>query len=115
VSVDGGVSFSPRKPRIPAAASDLLRATPGVEGDLWVCRGLGGLAHSTDSGATFTKVGGINSCGAVGLGKAAPDASYPTLYMWGAVGTARGLLRSTDHGRPAGTGSTTMPINMAVR
>jgi xyloglucan-specific exo-beta-1,4-glucanase len=97
VSVDAGVSFVLASQN-PGGGTDLLRTTPGVEGDLWVCRGLGGLAHSTDSGATFTKVPNIASCGAVGLGKAAPDASYPTLYMWGSVGTARGLLRSTDMG-----------------
>lgn len=63
-----------------------------------MCLESNGLNHSTDSGATFTKVGLINSCGTVGLGKAAPDASYPTLYMWGAVGTTRGLMRSVDQG-----------------
>jgi hypothetical protein len=63
-----------------------------------MCLESNGLMHSTDSGATFTKVGVINSCGALGLGKAAPEASYPTLYMWGAVGTKRGLMRSTDQG-----------------
>ena len=34
----------------------------------------------------------------MGLGKAAPDAGYPTLYMWGAVNTKRGLMRSIDQG-----------------
>jgi xyloglucan-specific exo-beta-1,4-glucanase len=63
-----------------------------------VCLDGKGLQHSTDSSATFTKIAGVNNCAAVGLGKAAPDATYPTLYLWGSVGTARGLLRSTDQG-----------------
>ncbi len=97
VSTDGGVSFSP-KALLASGGSNLLRATPGHEGDLWVCLDSKGLSHSTDSGDTFTKVSGINSCSTMGLGRAAPAASYPTLSMWGAVGSTRGLLRSIDQG-----------------
>jgi hypothetical protein len=97
VSTDGGVSFS-AKASLPTGGNSQVRATPGIEGDLWVCLDSKGLSHSVDSGATFTSVGGISSCGAVGLGKEAPDAHYPTLYMWGTVGPSRGLLRSTDKG-----------------
>ena len=97
VSTDGGVSFTPGA-QLSGGGSTFVRATAGLEGDLWMCLGTKGLAHSTDSGATFTKVGQVASCDGVGLGKAAPDASHPTLYMWGAVGSARGLMRSTDQG-----------------
>jgi hypothetical protein len=97
VSTDGGVSFSARA-SLPTGGNSLVRATPGIEGDVWACLGSKGLSHSTDSGATFTSVGGINSCGSFGLGKEAPGASYLTLYMWGNVGASRGLLRSTDKG-----------------
>lgn len=97
VSTDAGVSFSAQAV-LGSGGSTFLRATPGLEGDLWMCLGGSGLSHSIDSGASFTKVAKIASCGAMGLGKAAPDASYPTLYMWGAVGAARGLLRSIDMG-----------------
>ena len=96
-STDGGVSFSP-KAQLARGGSNVVRATPGREGDLWVCLDSQGLSHSTDSGATFTSVGGISSCSVVGLGKEAPNASYPTLYMWGSVGTVRGLMRSIDQG-----------------
>ncbi|WP_177307560.1 cellulose binding domain-containing protein [Pseudoduganella namucuonensis] len=97
VSLDGGVSFNVAA-QLNSGGSDFVRATPGLEGDLWMCLASNGLFHSTDSGASFTKVPKIASCGAVGLGKAAPEASYPSLYMWGSVGTARGLLRSIDQG-----------------
>jgi hypothetical protein len=65
---------------------------------VWACLDGKGLSHSVDSGVTFTSVGGISSCGAVGLGKEAPGTNYPTLYMWGTVGASRGLLRSIDKG-----------------
>lgn len=97
VSTDGGVSFNATA-TLPAGGNSLVRATPGIEGDVWACVGSKGISHSTDSGATFTSVGGIGSCGTMGLGKEAPGASYPTLYMWGMVGTSRGLLRSIDMG-----------------
>ena len=96
-STDGGVSFSP-KAHLTAGGSTFVRAAPGREGDLWVCLDGKGLNHSTDSGATFTKVASVKNCAAVGLGKAAPDATYATLYVWGTVGTATGLLRSSDEG-----------------
>jgi hypothetical protein len=97
VSTDGGVSFSARA-TLSNYGNARLRTTPGIEGDVWACLDWNGLVHSTDSGATFTKVGGVASCTAMGLGKAAPGATYPALYMWGAAGTTRGLLRSTDMG-----------------
>jgi len=97
VSTDGGVSFSV-KATLSTGGNSLLRTTPGIEGDLWVCLGTKGLSHSTDSGVIFASVGGIGSCSAVGLGKEAPGATYPTLYMWGAVGATRGMLRSIDKG-----------------
>lgn len=102
VSTDGGVSFSPKAQLSLYATSEQraapVRATPGREGDLWACMASDGLRHSTDSGATFTPVAGIASCSAMGLGKEAPAATYPTLYMWGAVSSTRGLLRSIDQG-----------------
>lgn len=96
VSNDGGASFAPQgSPGM--GGWKFVAPTPGIEGDVWVCLP-GGLAHSTDSGASFTKAGAVSGCAAVALGKAAPGAGYPTLYMWGTVGAARGMLRSTDRG-----------------
>ena len=97
VSIDGGVSFT-AKASLNVGGSKVIRTVPGREGDLWVCLSGSGLAHSTDSGATFTKIAGVAECGAVGFGKAAPGVDYPTMYMWGKVGTTRGMLRSVDKG-----------------
>ena len=88
----------------------ILRAAPGSEGDLWVCMdgeetwstsgySSNGLAHSTDGGETWSRITTMTGCLSIGLGKAADDADYYTLYMWGeANGDARGIYRSTDMG-----------------
>jgi hypothetical protein len=97
VSSDGGASFAAAAP-LARGGSNLIRAVPGRAGDLWVCLNGGGLVHSLDGGASFSKVASVNACGAVGFGKAAPGASYPAMYMWGTVGSVRGVLRSLDAG-----------------
>ncbi|MGV7207261.1 exo-alpha-sialidase [Oxalobacteraceae bacterium A2-2] len=96
-SSDGGVSFAPRA-RLAPGGSDLVRAAPGHEGDVWVALRAGGLARSTDAGASFALLAAVQDCGAVGFGKAAPGASYPAIYIWGTVGGVRGVFRSTDTG-----------------
>lgn len=98
VSTDGGNSFLPRA-SLASGGSRFITATPGIEGDVWACLSGGGLVHTTDSGATFDKVGSVAACSAVGIGKAAPGATYPTVYIWGTVGSARGVLRSIDKGQ----------------
>jgi hypothetical protein len=97
VSTDGGASFA-AKSALATGGANLIRAVPGREGDVWVCLNGGGLTHTVDSGASFTKAAAVNGCSAVGVGKAAPGAAYPTLYIWGTVGAVHGLLRSTDMG-----------------
>jgi photosystem II stability/assembly factor-like uncharacterized protein len=98
VSTDGGNSFAPRV-SLARGGSRFFTATPGIEGDLWGCLSGAGLVHSVDSGATFGKLASVAACSAVGIGKAAPGSGYPTLYIWGTVGSVRGVLRSTDKGR----------------
>jgi xyloglucan-specific exo-beta-1,4-glucanase len=98
VSADGGASFVPGG-ALAAGGSQRIAVAPGRQGDVWACLSGAGLAHSKDAGATFAKIASVAACGAVGLGKAAPGVDYPTLYMWGSVGTVRGVLRSTDQGK----------------
>ncbi|MBQ5945953.1 exo-alpha-sialidase [Massilia sp. ST3] len=97
-STDGGASFAPRA-SLPAGGSRLVRAAPGREGDLWVALKAGGLVRSLDGGTSFTALEGIDYCGAVGFGKAAPGASYLTIYIWGARKGVRGIYRSLDGGK----------------
>jgi hypothetical protein len=96
-SVDGGASFA-RRATLPAGGSNVIRAAPGREGDVWVPLYGGGLARSLDGGMSFARLAGVSYCGAVGFGKAAQGQRYPTLFIWGTVDGKRGLYRSTDEG-----------------
>jgi hypothetical protein len=100
VSGDGGATFtlSATATGLPTANNaPRPRATPGIEGDLWVATAMG-LRHSTDSGATFAAVGSATAPVALGLGKAGPGASYPSLYLVGTVDQVVGIFRSEDVG-----------------
>ena len=97
VSTDGGVSFAPRA-RLAAGGSRVIRMAPGREGDVWVPLYGGGLARSTDAGASFKALPGVAYCAAVGFGKPAPGTDYPAVYIWGSVGGVRGIHRSLDAG-----------------
>ncbi len=99
VSTDGGASFAATAAQLPSArGSKAIRAVPGRSGDIWVALYDGGLARSTDAGASFANLAGVSYAAAVGFGKAAPGASYPAVYIWGEVGGVRGVFRSTDSG-----------------
>ena len=59
VSTNGGADLHRDRGDRPADASNVqFKAVPGVEGDIWLAGGRRhrGLCHSTNSGATFTKV-----------------------------------------------------------
>ncbi len=106
VSRDGGASFAPAATLASATqARAVVRAAPGRSGDVWVPLYDGGLARTTDAGVSFASLPGVSYAAAVGFGKAAPGASYPTVYIWGTVGGVRGVFRSTD------TGATWLRIN----
>lgn len=97
VSTDGGVSFNAAG-TLASGGSKVIRVTPGVEGHVWVPLQGGGLARSTNSGTSFSTLSNVTYCGAVGLGKTAGGAGYPTLFIWGTVGGVTGIHRSTDQG-----------------
>jgi xyloglucan-specific exo-beta-1,4-glucanase len=98
VSTDGGGSFS-QASKPGAGGSTKPRTVPGVEGDIWIPLNGGGLSRSTNSGATFSKLPDVSQCNAVGFGKAASGASFPTVFIWGKVGTGVvGIYRSIDAG-----------------
>jgi hypothetical protein len=102
VSTDGGASFTATTASgLPNTSWGLrFKAVPGHEGDIWLA-GSGsdnakGLWHSTDSGATFTKVSTVDEADNIGFGKAAPGQTYPALYAFARVGGQRGIFRSDD-------------------
>jgi photosystem II stability/assembly factor-like uncharacterized protein len=97
-SVDAGRGFVAGASFPAGKASKVIRAAPGREGDLWLPLYDGGLARSIDSGKRFAPISHVSYAAAVGFGKAAPGASYPTVYIWGTVAGVRGMFRSTDTG-----------------
>ena len=97
VSTNGGVSFT-NGGTLASGGSKIVRAVPGIEGNVWVALYGGGLARSTNSGASYSNISNVSYCGAVGFGKAAPGATHPTIYIWGTVGGVLGAHRSTDIG-----------------
>jgi photosystem II stability/assembly factor-like uncharacterized protein len=103
VSTDGGFDFAATARGLPTEegfffpAPGNLQAVPGMEGDLWLAAA-GTLFHSTDSGATFARLGSVQEAAALGFGKAAPGAAYPAIFMAGTVQGRPGVFRSADGG-----------------
>ncbi|MGW1672006.1 cellulose binding domain-containing protein [Streptomyces sp. NPDC002324] len=103
VSSDGGATFTASNATgLPSGDSVRFKALPGVKGDVWLAGGATdgayGLWHSTNAGATFTKVSGVEQADTIGFGKAASGASYQTLFTSARIGGVRGIFRSTDKG-----------------
>ncbi|GAA3986647.1 cellulose binding domain-containing protein [Streptomyces plumbiresistens] len=103
VSSDGGATFTASSAMgLPAGDSVRFKALPGTKGDVWLAGGASdgayGLWHSTDGGATFAKLSGVEQADTIGFGKAATGASYQTLFTSAKIGGVRGIFRSTDKG-----------------
>ena len=103
-STDGGATFVARATGLPQDQGNpgwtnqtYPRTVPGSEGDIWLPL-TNGLYHSTDSGATFARIGTIESAPLAGLGMPAPGAQYPVLYVAGTVTGLYGIFRSDDAG-----------------
>ncbi|ALV32417.1 cellulose binding domain-containing protein [Streptomyces sp. CdTB01] len=103
VSSDGGATFTASSASgLPSGDSVRFKALPGTKGDVWLAGGAAdgayGLWHSTDGGASFTKLPNVEQADTIGFGKAAPGAAYQTLYTSAKIGGVRGIFRSTDQG-----------------
>jgi xyloglucan-specific exo-beta-1,4-glucanase len=102
VSTNGGASFTATAASGLPTSNVHFKAVAGHEGDIWLAGGSAsttyGLWHSTDSGATFTKLSNVDQADNIGFGKAAPGASYPALYAIAKVSGQRGVFRSDDGG-----------------
>ncbi len=102
-SANGGASFSNGATGLPTLQSWELwmaqtRAVFGIEGDVWFTSGYNGLYHSTNSGASFIKISGVDAAYKIAFGKAANGAAYPAIYVQGRVSNVYGFYRSTDGG-----------------
>ncbi|MGD0200366.1 MAG: exo-alpha-sialidase [Bryobacteraceae bacterium] len=116
VSSDGGAAFDAQPMNLPdglpqrsgesgherlgkrgdeRGGQDRIYATPGREGDLWLAA-FNGLYHSTNTGKTFVRLGGVQEIHAFGFGKGAPGAAYSALYLIGVVDGVRGIFRSDN-------------------
>ena len=96
-----GTSFSKGAYTGATWGSKHIRTVPGYTGHVWVALYGGGLAYSTNGTAAstaFTKINSVTACTAVGFGKTATGASYPTIYIWGTVGGVEGVYRSINQG-----------------
>jgi len=93
--------FEYRSVSLPTVYGNRLTIVPGIAGEIWYPRNTGGLGRITNAhtAPTITTLPlSIVTC--VGVGKAAPDKSYPALYIWGRPKSTdpTGLYRSDDEG-----------------
>ncbi|KAJ3036608.1 hypothetical protein HDV00_002504 [Rhizophlyctis rosea] len=101
VSVDKGKTFTRTSPQLTVSgftAYKPFKAVPGYEGHLWIACAWGGLQRSIDGGGTFGKVAWVDTAYAVGFGKAAPNQTYPAIYLSAAINGTDGIHRSDDEG-----------------
>ena len=96
VSSDGGKTF-PKATILVNNGKTRLCVVPGHEGMIYAPCGNEGLFRSVDHGTTFTQVGDLLKCSAVGSGAGATDSMY-ALYVYGSTETRSGILRSDDEG-----------------
>jgi hypothetical protein len=83
---------------IGGGGSNIIRAVPGSERDVWVALYNGGLKRYTN-GVASARLSSVLTCDAVGFGKAADGNTYPAIYIWGTpVGGVLGIHRSDDMG-----------------
>jgi len=102
-SIDGGAHFTKVGNPVSHRSNAVLKATPGIGGDLWFAEGhqgapVGGLWHSTDGGASWKAVQGIEQAFNFGLGKAENEGGPMTIFVAGVLAGDTGIYRSTDSG-----------------
>jgi hypothetical protein len=97
VSTNGGQSFSSTGATGLPSSGVKFKAMPGREGDIWLA-GSTGLFHSTNSGASFTRLSNVTSGINVGFGRAAPGQTYMALFLAGTVDGVTGVYRSDNAG-----------------
>ena len=103
-STNGGANFTvanstllPALPSYSTGDGD-LRTPFGHAGHVWVTTGGGGLYFSANGGTSFSKMSGVNAAYKVAFGKAAPNQTYPAVFIFGTVNNLTGLFRSDDRG-----------------
>ncbi len=97
-STDGGQSFVSAR-QIGTGGNGRIRTAHGIKGSLWINFG-SSLQYTNDECKTFTTVP-LSACASFALGKAAPDSTYPTLFIWGKpkATDVYGMYRSENRGK----------------
>jgi hypothetical protein len=95
VSTDGGASFALASTI--TAWGESMRPAYGQEGSLWVAVS-DGLWRTTNSGASFSKVAGVQAATTVGFGRTATGTGHPVVYLHGRIGGIWGIYRSENQG-----------------
>jgi photosystem II stability/assembly factor-like uncharacterized protein len=83
------------------AYNNRLTVVPGWEGEIWYPRNTGGLGRIRQAHhAPVIEILPLSFVTCVGVGKAAPDKTYPSLYIWGKPENSDpvGIYRSDDEG-----------------
>jgi xyloglucan-specific exo-beta-1,4-glucanase len=101
-SNDAGATFRKGAQALPTIPNYALmvadiEAVPGRSGHLWISTGKE-LYRSIDGGKTANPVVSVEASYGVGIGKPAPGAEYPTVFLSGQVDGMKGVFRSTDEG-----------------
>jgi photosystem II stability/assembly factor-like uncharacterized protein len=101
-SSDWGVTFRKGAQALPTISTYALmvadiEAVPGHSGHLWISTGKE-LYRSIDGGKTANPVASVEASYGVGIGKAAPGAKYPTIFLSGQIDGTKGVFRSIDEG-----------------
>jgi hypothetical protein len=97
VSTNGGAAFTATAATGLPTENVKFAPVAGIEGDVWLA-GNTGLFHSTDSGASFTKIAAVTDARNVALGRAATGASYQAIFLVGTIDGVTGVYRSDNGG-----------------
>jgi hypothetical protein len=99
LSADKARNFSPREEVLAQkAGSAVIAATPGADGDVWIAVA-GKVYHTTDAGASFAVLQGMEKVSTIGFGMASPEGRPPAIFMNGSVAKTEGIFRSDDSGK----------------
>lgn len=99
-STDGGANFARVGNPVAMRYNSVMKTTPGKAGHLWFAEGIGaGAWRSTDGGATWGALPGIEKAFNIGLGAPRRAGGYPAVYVAGVARGETGIFRSTDEGK----------------
>jgi xyloglucan-specific exo-beta-1,4-glucanase len=99
-STNSGASFSIVNSTLPSSGYPMVRAVPGVAGEIFLGLDTSGLYRSTNSGTSWTQIGGVTKAHMLAVGKPATGSTVPALYIYGRLtgDTTDKIYQSLDRG-----------------